>query len=461
MIPENVGIRGIEVYYPRLAVRQDQLEKSDAASTGKYTIGLGQNQMAFFADQEDVVSIALTVTQKLIESYQISKESIGFLAVGTETLIDKSKSVKSELMRLFDENHDIEGVDVKNACYGGTQAVFHAIDWVTANWATEGRFSIAVLADIAVYEEGPARCTGGAGAVAVLIGPNAPIVFEKGLRGIYMDATWDFYKPIGGGKPSEYPVVNGQNSLKIYMKALDECYTAYKRKAKRLKGEEISLQSFDAAMFHSPFTKMVQKAIGRLHYWDVLNGFTQGNDELKKLMPITDLDEREVVSSLQKSSFKEFNSLTSPFLEMNRNCGNMYTPSLFVQLVTWLAKCASMSSSQSPARILMYAYGSGCASAMFSVLVNNSENAELLLMKKICAEALERLNNRTVLTPERYREVMKMREELLHSTESYTPKALSQPDLQPFPGAFILTSISKSYQRFYARIPLEQQNGHN
>lgn len=37
-------------------------------------------------------------------------------------------------MRLFGENCDIEGIDAKNACYGGTQALFHAVDWIYANW---------------------------------------------------------------------------------------------------------------------------------------------------------------------------------------------------------------------------------------------------------------------------------------------------------------------------------------
>lgn len=32
--------------------------------------------------------------------------------MGTETLIDKSKSTKTLLMSLFGENHDIEGRDV-------------------------------------------------------------------------------------------------------------------------------------------------------------------------------------------------------------------------------------------------------------------------------------------------------------------------------------------------------------
>lgn len=44
----------------------------------------------------------------------------------------------------------------------------------------DGRFALVVAADIAVYEAGPARPSGGAGAVVMLVGPNAPLVFEDG-----------------------------------------------------------------------------------------------------------------------------------------------------------------------------------------------------------------------------------------------------------------------------------------
>ena len=44
-----------------------------------------------------------------------------------------------------------------------------------------GRFALVVAGDIAVYASGNARPTGGAGAVAMLIGPNAPVVFERGM----------------------------------------------------------------------------------------------------------------------------------------------------------------------------------------------------------------------------------------------------------------------------------------
>lgn len=83
-------------------------------------------------------------------------------------------------MDLFAEsgNHDIEGIDSKNACYGSTAALFNAINWIeSSSW--DGRNAIVFAGDIAIYAEGGARPVGGAGAVAMLIGPNAPLVFER------------------------------------------------------------------------------------------------------------------------------------------------------------------------------------------------------------------------------------------------------------------------------------------
>jgi 3-hydroxy-3-methylglutaryl CoA synthase len=63
--------------------------------------------------------------------------TIGRLEVGTETIIDKSKSVKTVLMQLFEEsgNNDVEGIDTTNACYGGTAALFNALSWIeSSSW---------------------------------------------------------------------------------------------------------------------------------------------------------------------------------------------------------------------------------------------------------------------------------------------------------------------------------------
>ena len=56
----------------------------------------------------------------------------------------------------------------------------------------DGRYAVAVCADIAVYSSGNARPTGGAGAIAMLIGPHAPLILDRGLRASHAQVEKDF-----------------------------------------------------------------------------------------------------------------------------------------------------------------------------------------------------------------------------------------------------------------------------
>ena len=62
-----------------------------------------------------------------------------------------------------------QGVDCISACFGATAAVFNAVDWIESR-AWDGRLAVVVAADAATYPPGRARASGGAGAVAMLIG---------------------------------------------------------------------------------------------------------------------------------------------------------------------------------------------------------------------------------------------------------------------------------------------------
>eukprot|EP00775_Hariotina_reticulata_P002498 gene2498-2802_t len=205
---ENVGIRGMYLYFPRLMVQQSDLEAVDDC-LGKYTVGLGQEAMTFCGDREDVVSMAATAVLKLLEATGVSPADVGRIDVGTETGVDRSKSVMSYLVEHFQQhgNTSIQGSDHMHGCYGGTAALFAVADWVSSpSW--DGRLGLAVATDIAVYPEGsPARPTGGGGAAALLIGPHAPLVLEPWpCRSHFSSHTFDFFKP--HGHPL-YPVVDG------------------------------------------------------------------------------------------------------------------------------------------------------------------------------------------------------------------------------------------------------------
>jgi len=88
-------------------------------------------------------------------------------------MVDKSKAVKTSLMSLFAShgNTNIEGIDSKNACYGGTAALLNSLAWVESS-AWDGRYALVVAGDIAVYEKGPARPTGGAGVGELMLPPT-------------------------------------------------------------------------------------------------------------------------------------------------------------------------------------------------------------------------------------------------------------------------------------------------
>jgi len=267
--PEDVGILAIETYFPVTTVNQTALETFDGVPKGKYSTGLGQSNMAFVSDREDIVSISLTVVKNFFEKYGVSPNNIGRLEVGTETIIDKSKSVKSYLMELLVQhgNFNVEGVDTLNACYGGTNALFNAINWIeSSSW--DGRLALVVATDIAVYGPGNARPTGGCAAVAMLIGPNAPLVVDPGVRGTHMEHVYDFYKP---QLNSEYPVVDGQLSIQCYLKALDKCYDVYRKKFQEKLGKPFSLKEGDYYLFHSPYNKLVRKAYARLSFNEFLH----------------------------------------------------------------------------------------------------------------------------------------------------------------------------------------------
>lgn len=430
---------------PLQYVAQSDLEKYDNIPAGKYTIGLGQTNMAFVNDREDIYSLTLTAVKKLLENNNVATKNIGRLEVGTETLLDKSKSVKSVLMQLFPDNYDIEGVDTVNACYGGTSAIINAINWIeSSSW--DGRDAIAVAGDIAIYAEGAARPTGGAGAVAFLIGPDAPIVFEP-TRGSYFAHAYDFYKP---DFTSEYPVVDGHFSLSCYTKAVDQAYAAYSRKATKGKSDAVgTLSHFDYNAFHVPTCKLVTKSYARLLYNDYRADPAKYKDvvdeETAKHLAglsydqsLTDKTVEKVFLGLSKEEAKK---RLLPALQVATNTGNMYTASAWTGLSSLLYYVGS--DALQGKRIGVFSYGSGLASTLLSVVVKG----DILAITKSLDFDHKLGSGRFQRTPEQYLEAIALRE-AAHLKHSFKPSG-SIDHLHK--GVFYLKEVDDKYRRLYAQ----------
>lgn len=455
--PKDVGILAIEIIFPSTYVDQTELEQYDGVSSGKYTVGLGQSKMGFCSDREDINSLCLTVVQKLIEKNNVKYTQIGRLEVGTETIIDKSKSVKSVLMQLFEPHGatDIEGVDSTNACYGGTAALFNSISWVESS-AWDGRYALVVCGDIAVYAKGTARPTGGAGAIAMLIGPNAPLVIDRGLRASYMKHAYDFYKP---DLSSEYPTVDGKLSIQCYLSALDHCYQLYCQKASKVQiGDgNVDLNSLDAFIFHSPFCKLVQKSLARL----LLNDFVRNPSkfpELEKFNKVK-LDEtyfdREVEKTFLDLSKSIFEAKTKPSLMISNQVGNMYTPSVYGGLVSLLiSKPVDQLAGN---RIALFSYGSGLASTMYSITITKDYSVGSKLQKLVdnLSSVKGLLEKRICVSPESFTKTLEIKEMNNHKAP-YVPVG---PTDNLFPGTYYLSAIDSMHRRTYERSNPSHVNG--
>jgi hydroxymethylglutaryl-coA synthase len=414
--------------------------------------------MAFTDDREDINSFALTVVSALLEKYKIDPKSIGRLDVGTETIIDKSKSVKTVLMDLFEShgNTDIEGIDSKNACYGGTAALFNAVNWMeSSSW--DGRDAIVFAGDIAIYAEGSARPVGGAGAVAMLVGPDAPLVLEP-IHGTHMSNKWDFYKP---DLSSEYPQVDGPETLYAYLGSIDAAYDAFRLKYGHLAEKKglplqpsktssdpracFSIDHVDYAVLHSPYAKLVQKGFARFLFNDFLadpanEKFASIPSELKDVDRHQSIMNKDIEKTFTAHGKTAMASKLDPGMTTVRRCGNMYSGSLYGGLASVIAN--TNDADLKGKRLLMYSFGSGSAASVYLIrVVGSTEHMRRAL------DLSARLESMHVVPCTVYVDALQTREKT-HNAVEYEPKG-SLEDL--WPKSYYLNNVDTKFRRFYKR----------
>uniref|UniRef100_A0A2I3MPQ2 Hydroxymethylglutaryl-CoA synthase n=1 Tax=Papio anubis TaxID=9555 RepID=A0A2I3MPQ2_PAPAN len=416
--PKDVGILALEVYFPAQYVDQTDLEKYNNVEAGKYTVGLGQTRMGFCSVQEDINSLCLTVVQRLMERIQLPWDSVGRLEVGTETIIDKSKAVKTVLMELFQDsgNTDIEGIDTTNACYGGTASLFNAANWMeSSSW--------------------------------------------DGLRGTHMENVYDFYKP---NLASEYPVVDGKLSIQCYLRALDRCYTSYRKKIQnqwKQAGSDrpFTLDDLQYMIFHTPFCKMVQKSLARLMFNDFLSASSdtqtslyKGLEAFRGLKLEDTYTNKDLDKALLKASQDMFDKKTKASLYLSTHNGNMYTSSLYGCLASLLSHHSAQELAGS--RIGAFSYGSGLAASFFSFRVSQDASPGSPLDKLVSStsDLPKRLASRKCMSPEEFTEIMNQREQFYHKANFSPPGDTNSL----FPGTWYLERVDELHRRKYARRPI-------
>ena len=463
---KHVGIHGISVYTPATYISQSELEAHNGVSSGKYTLGLGQNNMAITGDNEDINSIALTAVKSLLEKYGISPSEVGRLEVGTETLVDKSKSTKTVLMSLFEGNSDIEGATVLNACYGGTSALLNAFNWCESEgW--DGRFAIVVAADIAAYARGPARPTCGVGACAILIGRDAPLSYNPKTKATHAANVWDFFKP---DHTVEYPVVDGALSQVCYYKALEDCYNRLCEKIDNVGDDDDqigSMRPFDAETadflcFHAPYNKLVQKSYARLYLVDARRRYERTgvvdvrDNDLQDWItcPIEETySSRELDNLLKTKSSGSFKQRLTSANAFSKEIGNTYTASVFMGLASLLSKEGQEKGRLTDGKeIVMFSYGSGAMATMYKLTCRKPTNQQRFSICGIsrCLNLDQVLVDREKVHPSELDFALETRAKMHNTKAPYSPL---YPSGRLFPGTYYLTNIDNKWNRSYSRVP--------
>lgn len=383
--------------------------------------------MSVCSPAEDAISVCLNAFSRLLTRFNLTVNQIGRIEVGSESNPDRAKAIKSHLMALLGR-FPISGSDNLQACYGGTAALLNASAWLESSQWEIGKYAVVIAGDVAVYDSGAARATGGAGSVAILLarGCNAPIKLEKKF-GHFASHVYDFYKP---DPMTEYPKVDGPLSVSAYIQSALNAYADWNKKVSlnELDHSKKISDCFDQLIFHSPYSKIVYKAFCQLQLFD-------------PTLPLKIKNFTEISEEQQAEIDSLFKGKVAGNLFLSKNLGNSYCASVFFNLL-----CTLIRSRNASERIGVFSYGSGSMATFFSFKFDNRKDVEWL--KSLGADVLNRLENRIKVSPVEYESLMNSRKEM-HGIVNWTAKESDIKDL--LPGTFYLSQIDSEHRRIYTQ----------
>lgn len=334
----KIGIDKIAFSTTNYYISLEELAKVRNIDKDKYLKGIMQEKMSVVTDEDDVINLAYKSAKKVIENEDIN--NIDYIIFATETGIDNSKAASIIIKDLLNMTDYTKCIEVKQACYSLTVALNMAYLYVYKN---QNKKVLIVSSDIAKYGlNSGGEPTQGAGSISMIISKNPRIAEYLDDSICLTKDIWDFYRPID----KKYPIVDGKLSINVYLEMLEKLYKKYR--------EKNSILDIEAFCFHIPYSKMAYKAI------NVIKNIE--NQEI----PI------KIINNIDKS------------IRLNSKVGNIYTGSLFLNLLSLLQDKEIKPNS----KITMYSYGSGATAEIFTLkLMKNYEkyidNYDLILSERV------------------------------------------------------------------------------
>lgn len=319
----KVGIDSISFYTSHYVLDLKHLAEARGIDPAKFSIGLGQHQMAVPPPGEDIVTMAANAALRAIRN--INAPQIEMLLFATESGIDQSKAAGIYVHHLLNLPARCRIVELKQACYSATLGMQLALPFLRQH---PDKKVLLIASDIARYGLGtPGEPSQGCGAIAMVLSANPRIIALESECGISTENVMDFWRP----NYSSEAFVEGKYSSKLYLNMLEKSWEQYQT----LSGRQFN--DHDYYCYHVPVSRLVEKAH---QYLAKLNG--------------EPLSEETLTQHIGSS------------LEYSRNIGNSYTASLYIGLTSLLDFAKEDLAGK---RIGFYSYGSGCVAEYFSGVV--------------------------------------------------------------------------------------------
>lgn len=368
----TAGIDKINFFVPPYYLDMKDLAHARNVDPDKFTIGIGQDQMAISPVSYDIITLAANAALPLLT--EEDKQAIDLVIVGTESSIDESKAAAVILHGLLGIQPFARAIELKEACYSATAGLQFAKEYVLHH---PNRKALVIAADIARYGlNSGGEPTQGAGAVAMVISSEPQILALSDESVALTQDIYDFWRPTG----TEYPVVDGPLSNATYIESFQRVWQEFGRRYQK------SLADFAALSFHIPYTKMGKKAL--------LAGLASESEE----------EQAWILTQYEES------------IRYSRRVGNLYTGSLYLGLISLLENSQQL---QAGDQVGLFSYGSGAVAEFFTGTLQEGFTDHL---RKNQHEAL--LDARIRLSVAEY--------EAMFSTELTNANLAADPDTTPF-----------------------------
>jgi polyketide biosynthesis 3-hydroxy-3-methylglutaryl-CoA synthase-like enzyme PksG len=368
---------------------------------------------------EDPITFAVNAARPVVDALDAAeKDRIEMVITCTESAFDFGKSMSTYCHDLLGLNRNCRLFELKNACYSGVAGLQMAINFVLSG-ASPGAKALVIATDVSRFmvEEGGdalsadwsfAEPSSGSGAVAMLVS-DRPHVFQVdvGANGYYGYEVMDTCRPSADGDAGDTDL-----SLLSYLNCCENAFLEY---AKRVDGADFA-NTFAYLAYHTPFGGMVKGAHRNM---------------MRKLCKATPRDIEA-----------DFERRVTPGLVHCQRVGTIKGATAALSL----ASTIEHGDFETPQRVGVFSYGSGCCSEFFSGVVRKEGQDRLRALRP---GAL--LDRRHELTMAQYDRLLEKSRDMRFGTRNTVPDADFIPEARTALGqpTLVLQQI-KEFHREYA-----------